>query len=44
MLLVGDLDRTWALANVVALWTLILAIDFLISFSCTLLPRLPEQT
>jgi hypothetical protein len=43
MLLVGDLDRTCVLANAVALWTLILTIDFLISFSHTLRPRLPEQ-
>ena len=44
MLIVGDLDRTWALVNIVALWTLILTIDFLISFSYTLRPRLPEGT
>jgi hypothetical protein len=39
VLLVGDLDRTQALVNVAALWTLVLAIDFLISFSYTLWPR-----
>jgi hypothetical protein len=39
VLIVGDLDRTWALINVVVLWTLVLAIDFLISFSYTLWPR-----
>jgi hypothetical protein len=39
VLLVGDLDRTWALLNVAALWTLVLAIDFVISFSYTLWPR-----
>ena len=44
MLIVGDLDRTWALVNIVALWTLILTIDFLISFSYTLRPRLPQGT
>jgi hypothetical protein len=40
----GDLERTMALLNVAALWTLILAIDFLISFSYTLWPRQPSQT
>jgi hypothetical protein len=39
VLVVGDLDRTWALVNVAVLWTLVLAIDFLISFSYTLFPR-----
>lgn len=39
VLLVGDADRTWPLLNVAALWTLILAIDFLISFSYALWPR-----
>jgi hypothetical protein len=39
VLLVGDPDRTWALLNVAALWTLVLAIDFAISFSYTLWPR-----
>ncbi len=39
VLLVGDTDRTWALHNVAALWTLVLAIDFAISFSYTLWPR-----
>jgi hypothetical protein len=39
VLVVGDLDRTWALLNVAALWTLVLAIDFAISFSYTLWPR-----
>jgi hypothetical protein len=43
VLLVGDLDRTRALVNVVVLWTLVLAIDFLISFSYTLWPRRPEE-
>jgi hypothetical protein len=42
VLLVGDLDRTRALVNVAALWTLVLAIDFLISFSYTLWPRQPS--
>jgi hypothetical protein len=37
--LVGDPDRTDALVQVAALWTLVLAIDFLISFSYTLFPR-----
>jgi hypothetical protein len=39
ILVVGDLDRTQALAGMAALWTLILAIDFVISFSYTLFPR-----
>jgi hypothetical protein len=43
VLVVGDLDRTWALVNVAVLWTLILAIDFLISFSYTLWPRQPKD-
>ena len=36
VLIVGDVDRTWALLNVAALWTLVLAIDFVISFSYTI--------
>ena len=43
ILVVGDLDRTSALLNVAALWTLILAIDFLISFSYALWPRQPAE-
>jgi hypothetical protein len=39
VLLVGDPERTWALLNVAALWTLVLAIDFAISFSYALWPR-----
>jgi hypothetical protein len=39
VLVVGDLDRSSALLSVVGLWTLVLAIDFLISFSHTLWPR-----
>jgi hypothetical protein len=39
ILIVGDLDRTVALTNVIVLWTIILAIDFGISFSYTLWPR-----
>ncbi|MFE9582330.1 hypothetical protein ACFYO1_38540 [Nocardia sp. NPDC006044] len=38
-LLVGDLDRTAPLWGVLAPWGLILAIDFVISFSYTVLPR-----
>jgi hypothetical protein len=41
ILLVGDIDRTLALVNVAALWTLVLAIDFVISFSYSLWPREP---
>ncbi len=44
VLVVGDLDRTWALLNVAALWTLILAIDFVVSFSYTLWPRRPIES
>jgi hypothetical protein len=33
------LERTWALVNVAVLWTVVLAVDFLISFSYTLSPR-----
>ena len=44
VLAVGDLERTEALLNVAALWTLILAIDFLISFSYALWPRQPSET
>jgi hypothetical protein len=44
ILLVGDLDRTWALVNVAVLWSIVLAIDFLISFSYTLSPRRPKAT
>jgi hypothetical protein len=44
VVVVGDLDRTMALLNVAALWTLILAIDFLISFSYSIWPRQPCDT
>ena len=44
VLIVGDLDRTRALVNVASLWTLILAIDFVVSFSYTLWPRQPCST
>ena len=43
ILVVGDLDRTQALASMAALWTLILAIDFVISFSYTLFPRAAKE-
>jgi len=39
ILVVGDLERTKALVNVALLWTVVLMIDFLISFSYTLWPR-----
>ena len=39
VLVVGDLDRTMALVNVAVLWTLVLRINFLFSFSYTLWPR-----
>ena len=44
ILVVGDLDRTQALASMAALWTLILAIDFVISLSYTLWPRVPKPS
>jgi hypothetical protein len=37
--LVGDAERTEALLNVLRVWTLVLAIDFLVSFSYSLWPR-----
>ncbi len=43
VVVVGDPDRTQALLSVAALWTLILAIDFVISFSYTLWPRQPKH-
>jgi hypothetical protein len=39
VLVVGDLERTVALWNVAVLWTLVLAIDFAISFSYAIWPR-----
>ncbi|WP_141500234.1 hypothetical protein [Paenibacillus luteus] len=39
ILMVGDETRTEALFNALRLWSLILGIDFLISFSYTLWPR-----
>jgi hypothetical protein len=44
VLVVGDPDRTRALVSVAVLWTLVLTIDFLISFSYTLWPRRPSET
>jgi hypothetical protein len=38
-LAVGDFDRTRALLSVAVIWTIVLTIDFLISFSYTLWPR-----
>ena len=35
----GDADRTEALLQTAGVWTLVLAIDFLVSFSYTLFPR-----
>jgi hypothetical protein len=37
--LVADADRTEALLQMLRVWTLVLAIDFLVSFSYTLWPR-----
>jgi hypothetical protein len=39
LLLVDDPDRSWALLNVAALWTIVLVIDFAISFSYALWPQ-----
>jgi hypothetical protein len=44
VLVVGDADRTRALISVAELWTLVLVIDFVISFSYTLSPRRPVST
>ncbi len=44
ILAVGDLDRTEALQGMAAVWTLVLAIDFAISFSYTLWPRSARET
>ncbi|WP_197651791.1 hypothetical protein [Carbonactinospora thermoautotrophica] len=42
MAYVGDRDRTTALEGWIHRWTLVLAIDFLWSFSYTIWPRKPE--
>ena len=39
VLFVGDLERTRRLTGVASAWTVVLAVDFLISFSYTLFPR-----
>ena len=39
VLLAGDLDRTAALWRLLGVWTVVLAIDFAVSFSYTLWPR-----
>jgi hypothetical protein len=44
ILMVGDADRTEALLQVVRIWSIILGIDFLISFSYTLWPRKSKET
>lgn len=44
VLVVGDLERTRALLSVAALWTLVLAIDFVISFSYTIWPRQANES
>ena len=38
---VGDADRTQALVSVAGVWSLVVAVDFVISFSYTLFPRRP---
>lgn len=40
--LIGDLERSGALLHIAGVWTLVLAIDFAISFSYTLVPRAPR--
>ncbi|MDZ5471421.1 hypothetical protein SM124_06635 [Bacillus sp. 31A1R] len=39
ILIVGDKERTEELFNVMSLWALILAVDFIVSFSYTLFPK-----
>ncbi len=39
IVLVGEADRTEALLQMLRVWTLVLGIDFLVSFSYTLWPR-----
>ncbi|MBB6731988.1 hypothetical protein [Cohnella zeiphila] len=41
--LIGDEERTRALVETVKLWSFVLGIDFLISFSYTLFPRKPKR-
>lgn len=41
---VGAADRTTALTNLIRLWSVILGIDFIISFSYTFWPRKPKST
>jgi hypothetical protein len=43
ILLIGDPDRTAALRHVATLWTVVLVIDFAISFSYTISPRRPRR-
>jgi hypothetical protein len=43
-LLVGDTSRTKALWSVMAPWAIVLIIDFVISFSYTLVPRAAKQS
>jgi hypothetical protein len=38
----GDAERTEALLQTAGVWTLVLGIDFLVSFSYTLFPRRPD--
>ena len=40
---VGDAERTQALVQAIAVWTLVLAIDFVVSFSYTLFPAHRRQ-
>ncbi|HEY7486061.1 MAG TPA: hypothetical protein VH912_16470 [Streptosporangiaceae bacterium] len=42
VVIIGDSSRTVALWQVAVLWTVVLAIDFAISFSFTLFPRRPR--
>jgi hypothetical protein len=42
ILLIGDPGRTEALLHVAALWTVVLVVDFVISFSYTISPRRPK--
>ncbi|HSH34211.1 MAG TPA: hypothetical protein VLB31_11365, partial [Actinomycetota bacterium] len=43
VLLVGDLARTEAMWQLLGVWTVVLAIDFVVSVSYTLWPRPPRH-
>ena len=43
MALIGDLEHSGALLHIAGVWTFVLAIDFAISFSYTLVPRAADR-